>query len=229
MPLPSYSYLPAKCGYRLAQEPLPPMELNAPYFLEYILAGNGLFARSVRAEMEACIPITWCVVGGGLPLLQPYLRLNGPRVPATFVSEIIDQIRSTTLPKGENIEQLFFLHLNNGEWNLIIPPQTATAISVRATLDALDPAYRKAVLEVHTHPGMNAFFSADDDREELGKFRLFAVLGQIGNVLEISVRVGLWAYFYNFPARTVFELPEGVSDAFDKEARKETTSTLESL
>ena len=211
-----YHHVPTRCGYRLAQDPLPPMDLAAPYFLEYILAGNGLFVRSVRRELEACFPFAWCVVGGGLPPLLPYLRLNGPRVPVSLVAALISHSRQAMQPNAGNIEQLFFLQLNESQWTLTIPPQAATAMSVQATLDALDPVYSRAVLEVHSHHDMSAFFSADDDREELGKFRIFAVLGQIGSAPEISVRVGMWAYFYNFPASSVFELPEGVSDVFDQ-------------
>src|SRR5574341_2002666 len=132
-----YRYLPSRCGYRLAQGPLPPMDSNAPYFLEYLLAANGLFVRSTRPEMEACIPIAPCVVGGRLPPLQPYVRLNGPRVPASLLCEIISHARSAALPNGRNMEQLFFLHLNKGRWTLTVPPQAATALSARATLDAL--------------------------------------------------------------------------------------------
>ncbi len=199
------------------------MGLAAPYFLEYILARNGLFVRSARKEMEACFPIAWCVVGGGLPPLRPYLRLNGPRVPASLLVQTISHSHQAMLQNAGNIEQLFFLHLDEGQWSLTIPSQAATAMSVQATLDALDPVYKQAVLEVHSHHDMNAFASAADDLEELGKFRIFAVLGQIGKAPEISVRVGMWAYFYNFPASTVFELPEGVSDVLDKkDAQKET-------
>jgi hypothetical protein len=218
-----YAYLPTKCGYRLAQNPLPPMGLDAPYFLEYILAGNGLFVRSTRGEMEACFPIAWCVVGGGLPPLQPYLRLNGPRVPASLVAEMIAHSRQAVLRNAGNIEQLFFLHLNEGQWTLTIPPQAATVMSVQATLDALDPVYSRAVLEVHSHHVMRAFESAADDLEELGKFRTFAVLGQIGKAPEISVRVGMWAYFHHFPASAVFELPESVSDVLNKADGQEET------
>jgi hypothetical protein len=197
------------------------MDVNAPYFLEYILAGNGLFVRSARREMEACFPVALCMVGGGLPPLQPCLRLNGPRVPAILVTEMISHSRRAMLRHSENIEQLFFLHLNDGHWSLTIPPQTATAMSVQATLDALDPAYSRATLEVHSHHDMNAFSSAADDLEELGKFRIFAVLGQIGKSPEIAVRVGMWAYFFNFPASVVFELPDGVGDVFDKKEGQE--------
>jgi len=157
-----YHHVPTRCGYRLAQDPLPPMDLAAPYFLEYILAGNGLFVRSVRRETEACFPIAWCVVGGGLPPLLPYLRLNGPRVPASLVAALISHSRHAMQPNAGNIEQLFFLQLNESQWTLTIPPQAATAMSVQATLDALDPVYSRAVLEVHSHHDMRAFFSADD-------------------------------------------------------------------
>jgi hypothetical protein len=197
------------------------MSLDAPYFLEYILAGNGLFVRSARREMEACFPVALCMVGGGLPPLQSYLRLGGPRVPANLVTEMITHSRQAARQNAGNVEQLFFLHLNEGQWSLVIPPQAATAMSVRATLDPFDPVYRNALLESHSHHDMGAFWSEDDDREELGKFRIFSVLGRLGGVPEIAVRVGMWAYFFNFPASAVFELPDGVRDVFDQKDEKE--------
>jgi hypothetical protein len=214
------------------------MSLDAPYFLEYILAGNGLFVRSARREMEACFPVVLCTVGGGLPPLRPYLRLNGPRVPANLLTEMISHSSQAMLRNAGNavshrraagvrgtngIEQLFFLHLNEGQWSLVIPPQAATAMSVQATLDALDPAYSRATLEVHTHHVMKAYASLPDDFEELGKFRIFAVLGRIDESPEIAVRAGMWAYFFDFPASAVFELPDGVRDVFDQKDDQENT------
>jgi hypothetical protein len=63
---------------------------------------------------------------------------------------------------------------------------------------------------------MSAFFSDTDDAEENG-FRIYSVIGKLkNNYLEIKVRVGLFGYFWNIPADSIFELPYFFTDASNK-------------
>lgn len=202
-----HDYLPRRCGYRCATADLPPMDMQAPFFIEYVLAGNGLFARAVRREMEVCVPVARAAVGG-LPPLQPALTLRGPKVPAQLVLEILARSRVAAPAGGEADEQIFFLHLVDRAWQLHVPPQEASAYAVQTTLAADDLVYSQAVLEVHSHHNMDAFFSSIDDREEAGKVRLFAVLGRVNDRPRLVARVGVWAYFMPVPVAHLFELPE---------------------
>ncbi len=71
-------------------------------------------------------------------------------------------------------------------------------------------SYAGALIEVHSHHGMPAFWSGTDDADEQG-FRLYAVLGDIFRRPTLRVRVGIYGQFYELPAGTIFGLPAGVN------------------
>ena len=209
-------YLPQACQVLTATETLAPMSLQSPNLIEYVVAANGLFARAVRREMSVCLPLWLGRMGGAaLQPVERHFRLAGPRVPEQLVREMLDVARRASPPETERgDEALFYLTLGPGGWALHVPPQEATTVSVRAMLEAGDPAYSEAVLEVHSHHSMPAFFSTDDDQEEAGKFRLFAVLGRIHTRPALVLRLGMWAYFWNLKPRLVFDLPLEVHDGW---------------
>jgi hypothetical protein len=67
----------------------------------------------------------------------------------------------------------------SGDWR----PQQASGCAVRAT-----PVH-DAIVEVHSHHAMRAYFSATDDRDETGR-RIYGVLGRLaGPHPEIALRV----------------------------------------
>src|SRR5439155_12507382 len=67
----------------------------------------------------------------------------------------------------------------SGDWR----PQQASGCAVRAT-----PVH-DAIVEVHSHHAMRAYFSATDDRDETGR-RIYGVLGRLdGPQPEIALRV----------------------------------------
>jgi PRTRC genetic system protein A len=209
------NYLPAACAVLTATRDLAPMSMQSPNLIEYLVGANGLYARAVRREISACLALWPGRLGGEyLVAVEPHFRLNGPRVPAAIVSEMLDLARLAAPEEQGADELLFYLTLGEAGWALHVPPQEATTVSVRATLDAHNPAYSQAVLEVHSHHRMHAFFSADDNREEAGKFRLFAVLGDIDTRPTLVVRLGMWGYFWNLAPQSVFEMPGEVQDGW---------------
>ncbi len=107
---------------------------------------------------------------------------------------------------------MFYVSFVGGDWQLIIPDQVATECSVTPT-SPLDRFYESAIVEVHSHHQMAAQFFPTDDDEEAGKFRIFAVLGEIFTRPTISVRVGIYNHFEILPACQILQLPEGIVDA----------------
>lgn len=175
--------------------------------MEYWLAGNGVFVRAERQGISACIPITKCTIPG-LPSLTPYVQLEYPLVPADIVGAILRAAQAVG-----NTEILFYLSYADGNWQLDIPDQLATAGSVKPT-ELSSNSYEVALIEIHSHHSMNAHFSPIDDEEESGKFRLFAVLGEIFTRPTINVRVGIYNNFWQIPAGWIFELPAELTDTY---------------
>ena len=182
---------------------LPPV---AVAIQEYWLAGNGVFLRAQRNGIDVCVQL--CTLNiPGLPKLKPYFNFDYPPIPQHLVSTLLE----LSTAAGQE-EVLFYLAFTDDNWQLIIPDQVATEYNV-TPIDPLNPFYELAIVEVHSHHRMAAEFSLADDKEEAGKFRLFAVLGEIFTNPTINVRLGIYNHFQLLAASKVFQLPPSIIDA----------------
>ena len=176
----------------------------------YILAGNGVFVHALRPGLEALIPVLSGRVAG-LPALTP--RVHIPRrVPARLLLAALHWSQ-----KAFPNEALFWFNLEQ-EWSVYMPAQRRGRGRV-VPIDPNDSKGTSALVDLHSHARMSPFFSPADDRDERG-FRLYAVLGSLHRAPILRVRVGVYSHFYELPASSVFELPEGILDintAFEKE------------
>jgi PRTRC genetic system protein A len=178
--------------------------------MEYTLAGNGIFIRALREGLAAQIPMMLTSRPiQGLPNLRTAIALP-ERVPGRFLKVILDMSK-IALPN----EMLFYLLRVRGAWELYAPRQIADQQSV-CPADPLDPAAAEAVIEVHSHNHMPAFFSKDDDKDEKG-FRIFVVIGRVDQPFpEINARVGIYGNMAAVPAAMVFD---GLGRMIDVNAR----------
>ncbi|MDQ2810205.1 MAG: hypothetical protein M3Z04_25285 [Chloroflexota bacterium] len=175
---------------------------------EYWLHGGGVALRAERDGLRACIPVAAAPVRG-LPVLTSTVQLGCPRVPAALTQWLFDRAYAARDPAGDSIEILFHLRWAGLRWRVDIPPQIGSAGSVYPTESGPGSSYAGALIEVHSHHGMAAFWSDTDDADEQG-FRLYAVLGDIFQRPTLRVRVGIYGQFYELPAGTIFDLPVGV-------------------
>jgi PRTRC genetic system protein A len=112
-------------------------------------------------------------------------------------------------------EVLFHLLYDTSErkWTLVTPEQIQTEMSVKPVDDSPASSYAQAVIEVHSHHRMSAFFSEQDDRDEQG-FRLYGVIGNLnkeGNCPSLRLRAGVYGSFHEVPAEWVFEMPDNLN------------------
>jgi PRTRC genetic system protein A len=177
----------------------------AASMMEYWLAGNGVFVRATRLGLIACVPVSNCAIAG-LPTITPYVQLEYPLVPAHLALEMLHRSQAV----GER-EILFYLSFVNGRWQLDIPKPLATSGSVRPLTPSLGTAYETALIEIHSHHSTSAWFSAIDDLEESGKFRIFGVLGEILTRPTLNLRIGVYSHFWQIPACWIFQLPSELS------------------
>lgn len=185
----------------------------------YILAGNGVFIQGKREGLRACIPVKQCEVRG-LPNCEACIEFLYPKAPCEAVELMLRLSREAASEKGRATETLFHLgyadadaNVSAGagaEWRLAVPEQEATATSVKPLISGPDSSYARAIIEVHSHHNMPAFWSSDDDRDEQG-FRLYGVLGDIYKQPTLRLRVGLYGYFYELDPALIFELPGEVA------------------
>ncbi len=74
------------------------------------------------------------------------------------------------------------------------------------------PEYAECCIELHTHPPGALNFSRTDDADELGKFRIFAILIDVHDKPKIRFRCGVYDHLIPIPAVWVGEMPEGIID-----------------
>jgi PRTRC genetic system protein A len=177
---------------------------------DFIMAANGVFVRAARAEFEVCNLIGRCEVRG-LSRLDERFDFNLPRVPEDLVAAMLEEAAEEG---RRGLEVLFHLLFEAGEWALWTPTQEQSHARCKATEDGDGSTHQRAVIEVHSHHSMPARFSGTDDADETG-FRLYAVVGNLFERPEITLRVGVYGYMKEMPARRVFEMPAGLRDCGD--------------
>jgi PRTRC genetic system protein A len=150
----------------------------------FLWAGNGIFRSVERAEFKAIVPYA-SVETPGLPEINTKFQLLVPQVPQTKVQAIIEQIN-----QYPNLEQLFYLYWRGTNWEVVKPEQECTANSCLCLETFPEPA----VIEIHSHGCMGAFFSSTDDAEETG-CRISTVIGRQNGQLEIISRVCVHGLF----------------------------------
>ncbi len=193
----------------VTQPPLPPYR-SALY--DYLVGANGVFLRSRREGLEVVLPVAPAEIRGLVPV-EPTVVFTYPRVPAALVQYILDQALAAHDSQGRSVEMLFHLTFRRDHWILSIPEQIQTAASVTLLDDGPSSSHATALIEVHSHHDMHAFFSHTDDRDERIGFRINAVLGRIFTRPEVLVRVNCEGIHQILPATHVFDLPETIIDA----------------
>jgi PRTRC genetic system protein A len=167
---------------------------------QYVVAGNGLFIRAEDSRIEACVPIADAELNG-LAEIEPYARLKVERVPGVWLLSMLNSAR-LHMPQ-EAMYQLHWSGVQNKAvlrtWRCSMPTQASTPTAVRFIDDG------EAVVDVHSHNSMPAFFSATDDDDEQG-LRFYVVIGRIDTATpEIRVRVGVYGHHMDVPGDMIFD------------------------
>jgi PRTRC genetic system protein A len=177
---------------------------------DYIVSGSGIFLHSRRAELAALLPLTPTAIRGLAPATS-YFEMSVPRVPAALLTQMLAQARAARSAGGGPVEILFHLAWT-GAWILSVPPQLQSAGQVQLLPVMAGPA-SAPLIEVHSHYGMEAFWSATDDADEQG-LALYAVLGRVFDQPQVCVRLGVYGHWWAIPAAWVFDLPLEITDIY---------------
>jgi PRTRC genetic system protein A len=178
--------------------------------IDYILAGDGLYLRAEREEMDVCFQIAAAEVRG-LGECNDTFEFRLPKVPESLMLALwrrADQLAN------DRLETLFHLVWSpvypwDEGWEVVEPEQTRTSISCQP--DGICTSSERAIIEIHSHHVMPPDFSETDDKDETG-FRLYGVLGDLDQAPKIRLRVGVYGYHYEIPASWAFEVPHGLMD-----------------
>lgn len=198
----------------------PDQPITAPLY-EIVIAQNGVFKRARRREMSASVELS--AFAARIPeLATGVARVElTQKIPARIFAEILAHARNTT-DAGSFTENLYAV-CRDASTEGYFWKEISRHRSFGSTIACDDdPAYQSAILEIHTHPPNCSHFSASDDRDESGKFRLFGILVDIhARIPTIRLRVGIYDSFWEIPIETVMDAPlENLTDLVKQERER---------
>lgn len=172
--------------------------------ITWIWAANGIFKRGVGADLDILIPAGPCCTVPGLAELLPHVRWRtvNCRLPGVLLRPLLEDARraasGTTVLRP--IEKQYFFVDRDGVRVVAPLGQDASAVHLRYAM----PERGTVLLDLHSHHGMDAYFSSTDDRDDVG-LSVSAVIGHIYTRPAIAVRLNVFGHRYAVPALTVFD------------------------
>ena len=185
-------------------------EIAPTSIYEYVYGSNGTFVRAKRQGLIAIAPVSYYKTKG-LRAISASIQMTYPPVSNILVERMLEASCIACDGDGKPVEIVFHLYFENGNWQLAIPDQEQTATSCKPLDNSQNSSYGKALIEVHSHHGMKAFFSETDNRDEIG-FRIYGVLGEIFSNPQIRMRVGIYGHFHEMTTTGILELPPQLND-----------------
>ena len=163
---------------------------------DYVLGSGGVYVQSESANLTVRVLVAPCEVRGLAPVAEKVDLAHGP-IPARLF-----EVGLRWFQDDPGTERFFAVRWDGRSYRLVVPPQAGTATS----LAYVPPA--GVVAEFHSHGTSRSFFSATDDRDELG-FRIYGVAGRLDNDRpELSLRVGVYGHFTPVEWPQVFDGPD---------------------
>ena len=168
-------------------------------FYEYIVGSNGLFIHAQDDRLFAAIPIAPAHVNNALSRVEPTVSLLIPRVPGALLRLALESAR-------RHLPNEAMYQFSHDKYNYVLRGWTCRMPNALATPTAL--AYENdphAVIDLHSHGRMHAFFSSTDDADEQG-FRLYVVIGNVDTDRPtIAARVGVYGHHMSIDPSVIFD------------------------
>jgi len=184
--------------YLYQGQPLPrPVRLY-----DYVICAQGIVKRLETPFVSAdhlLAPLDVTLTGLRLATYPlPPLRFKLPRIPGQLLQEVLVDARQNL-----DLEVLYQFRFDpaNRCWTASRPPQEQAKTRVGYTSDPTG-----VILDLHSHNSLPAFFSATDDRDEMGA-RFYAVIGHLERPQpELVLRLGLHGHWLaDVPGLTLFD------------------------
>ena len=162
-------------------------------FYDYIVAENGLFIRAQNSLIKATLCISPVEVRGLSPLDEHIELVNGK------ISGHLYEL-SLSIMMVRNYEEEYLAITWENEYRLRMSALERSAASVKYE------NLPSTVMDIHSHHGMKARFSGQDDTDEQG-LRLYMVVGRLDTLLpEVELRLGAYGYFVPVSVEEVFNV-----------------------
>ena len=159
---------------------------------DYVMAQEGLLVQARNHLIAARILLAPARVRGLAPA-PPTLTLTHGPIPHQLLAQGL-----AWMQQSPSRERLFAVIHRDGAYQLHLPRQTG-----RTTGITYQPV-QEAILEVHSHGALPAFFSSTDDRDEQG-LRIYGVTGHLRQPRpQLTLRMGVYGHFAPLHPNQVF-------------------------
>lgn len=162
-------------------------------FYNYVIGVNGVFLEAENAHIRARV---WVAPGEirGLGPLKEEVELRHGKIPRRLYDLALITFA------GAPTQEFYVAVTWEGEYRLHIPLQERSCAQVRYE------TIPNTVLDIHSHAGMSAGFSGQDDRDEQG-LQLYGVVGRMDTLLpEAEFRAGVYGYFAPLEMEDIFNV-----------------------
>lgn len=189
--------------------------------ITWIWAANGVYKRGVSKDLDLLIPVGVSWPAPGLAHLLPHVRFcTWPqRLPGAFLTPLLEDAKRAAA--GDTvlrpIEKQYFFIWRDGVRVVAPHGQDASAVHLRYRMPQSGPV----LLDLHSHHGMDAYFSATDDCDDSG-LSVSAVIGKIYTRPTIVVRINVFGQRWAIPALMVFDALGPFTDGYDGETHAST-------
>lgn len=185
---------------------------------EYLMAAGGLFIRAKRSEFTACLPHSEQTIKN-LPDVKAGIFWHKPKISPIIWRQILEYSRANC--DADNFrEDVFVVYWNESAGSWFWKPVSRERRMAATIAEDRFNEYATACLELHTHPPGAIYFSSADDRDEMGKFRIFGILVDIHTATpKIRFRCGIYDYFTQIPSDWVGEMPGEIVDLNEVDRR----------
>ena len=139
------------------------------------------------------------------PRVHSGFQMTMPKIPMNVLMSVVNFFEA--LSQKHELEALVHILYNTetGEYEVRVPKQEITHISVNAVTEEEYPEHLIHVMDIHSHNTMPAKFSPIDDDDEKAT-RLYAVVGRLEQVFpDIAVRASCGGQFIKLSPEEVFE------------------------
>lgn len=200
-------------GHRIATEQYEPIDA---LLYEFMLAGNGVLLRARREEFTVSVPLIFREING-LPASFVGIKWHKPRVHERVWEQICQhaKVNNTDVRFREELYLIYWDKVLE-TWKWCTSSKDRSWASTIA--DDQRPEYSEACIEVHTHPPGAYQFSAADDADESGKFRIFGIIADVDDKPKFRFRCGIYDHFIQIPFAWVGHLPKDAIDLNEIEA-----------
>ena len=160
-------------------------------YYNYVFASNGVFVEAENKLLSARIPIGYCDIRGLAPSKMK-LSLTYGSIPQRFFDLSLDMFLSDTT------REHYIAIVGDSGYSFYVPVQDRAGGSVQ---------YERGdnvVAELHSHGTLGAWFSPQDNRDELG-LKVYGVVGYLNTFPVVKIRLGVYGYFLPLAWKEVFD------------------------